>query len=142
MIERIEHQGTQLALIIRSEYRSSGIEFFTPDSYSQQIGYMNRPCGYVIPPHVHNPVTREVHFTKEVLFVRSGRLRVDFYSDDQTYLESALLDQGDVILLAFGGHGFEMLEDSEIIEVKQGPYAGESDKIRFDPVPTDELRMR
>ena len=142
MIERIEHDEKQLALIIRAEYRSTGIQFFTPNSYSQQVGYMNRPCGYVIPPHVHNPVTREVHFTKEVLFVKSGHLRVDFYSDDQTYLESALLNQGDVILLAFGGHGFEMLEDSEIIEVKQGPYAGEADKTRFDPVSTDQIRIK
>ena len=142
MIERIEHDEKQLALIIRAEYRSTGIEFFTPNFYSQQVGYMNRPCGYVIPPHVHNPVTREVHFTKEVLFVKSGHLRVDFYSDDQTYLESALLNQGDVILLAFGGHGFEMLEDSEIIEVKQGPYAGEADKTRFDPVSTDQIRIK
>jgi len=142
MIERIKHQNKELALIIRADYRSDGIEFFTPDTYSQQVGYMNRPRGYVIPPHVHNPVAREVHFTKEVLLIKSGRLRVDFYSDEQAYLESALLLRGDVILLAFGGHGFEMLEDSEIIEVKQGPYAGESDKTRFGPVATDRLRMR
>jgi mannose-6-phosphate isomerase-like protein (cupin superfamily) len=142
MIERIKHHDRELALIIRAEYRSDGIEFFTPNSYSQQVGYMNRPTGYVIPPHVHNPVAREVHFTKEVLFIKSGRLRVDFYSDQQAYLESAMLFQGDVILLAFGGHGFEMLEDSEIIEVKQGPYAGEADKTRFAPISADQLRMR
>mgnify|MGYP003588298356 CR=1 FL=1 len=141
MIERIEHEERELALIIRAQYRTDGIEFFTPDYYSQQVGYMNRPRGYVIPPHVHNPVAREVHFTKEVLLIKSGQLRVDFYSDSQSYLKSALLSQGDVILLAFGGHGFEMLEDSEVIEVKQGPYAGEADKTRFDPVPTDRLQM-
>ncbi len=47
---------------------------------------------------------------------------------------SSLLYQGDVILLAYGGHGFEILEDAEMIEVKQGPYAGDMDKTRFDPV--------
>jgi mannose-6-phosphate isomerase-like protein (cupin superfamily) len=103
---------------------------------------MNRPAGHVIPPHVHNPVTREVHFTKEVLFIRSGRLRVDFYSDNQEYLESTVLEAGDVILLAFGGHGFEMLEPTEIIEVKQGPYAGDQDKTRFQSVSPDLLRLR
>lgn len=142
MIERITHQGKELALIIRARYQADGIEFFTNDAYSQQVGCMNRPQGYVIPPHVHNSVAREVHFTKEVLFIRSGKLRVDFYSDTQDYLESAVLHQGDVILLAFGGHGFEILEDSDIIEVKQGPYAGEADKTRFDPVPADQLRIR
>jgi len=95
---------------------------------------MNHPNGYVIPPHVHNPVKREVHFTKEVLFIRSGKLRVDFYDDSKSYLESRILESGDVILLAHGGHGFEMLEDTEIIEVKQGPYAGDEDKTRFQGV--------
>ena len=102
---------------------------------------MNRPKGYVIQPHVHNPITREVQFTKEVLFIKSGRVRIDFYDDHQSYIESHILHQGDVILLAFGGHGFEMLEPSEIIEVKQGPYAGDADKTRFEPVPSNQLRV-
>ena len=141
MIERITCQGRELALIIRSSYHKDGIEFFTPDTYSQQIGYMNRPQGYIIPPHVHNPVPREVHFTNEVLFIKSGKLRIDFYEDDQNYLESRILYQGDVVLLACGGHGLEMLEASEIIEVKQGPYAGENDKTRFSAVPPNQIRL-
>jgi hypothetical protein len=131
MIESILHNGQMLALIVRTNYHREGISFFTPNEFSQQLGYMNRPSGYVIPPHVHNPVQREVHFTKEVLFIKSGKVRIDFFDDDQNYLESSILEQGDVILLAFGGHGFEMLEPSEMIEVKQGPYAGEQDKTRF-----------
>lgn len=132
MIEPIEHDGRMLALILRAGFRAEGIRFFTPDDFSQQLGYMNRPAGHVIQPHVHNPVPREVQFTKEVLFIRSGRVRVDFYSDAQEYLESTVLETGDVILLAYGGHGFEMLEPTEMIEVKQGPYAGEGDKTRFE----------
>ena len=101
---------------------------------------MNRPRGYVIPPHVHNPVERSVHYTKEVLFIKSGRVRVDFYDDAQNYLESRILEAGDVILLAYGGHGFEMLEPTEMIEVKQGPYSGEEDKTRFDAVDDADVR--
>ena len=142
MIDRILHNNLELALIVRRSFRSEGISFLTPSAYSQQLGYMNRPAGHVIPPHVHNPVAREVHFTKEVLLIRSGRLRVDFYSDNQEYLESTVLEAGDVILLAFGGHGFEMLEPTEIIEVKQGPYAGDQDKTRFQAVSPDLLRIR
>ena len=133
MIDHITHGDKDLALVIRHSFRKDGMEFFTPGTYSQQIGYMNRPAGYVIAPHVHNPVVREVQYTKEVLFIKSGRLRVDFYSDAQVYLESTILEAGDVILLAFGGHGFEMLVPTEIIEVKQGPYAGDGDKTRFKP---------
>lgn len=142
MIERIINKDRELALIIRASFSKDGIEFFTPDNYSQQIGYMNRPAGYVIPPHVHNPVERKVEYTKEVLFIKSGSLRVDFYSDDQEYLESSILKAGDVILLAYGGHGFEMLESAEIIEVKQGPYAGDQDKTRFESVDINAVHIR
>lgn len=142
MIEKITCQGKILAVLIQTGYRADGIQFFTPDDFSQQLGYMNRPQGYVISPHVHNPVAREVQFTKEVLFIKSGKVRVDFYDDEQNYLESRILQQGDVILLAFGGHGFEMLEPTEMIEVKQGPYAGDEDKTRFEPIPSDQLRVK
>ena len=139
MVENFFHGARLLATVLRTTYREQGIKFFTPDDYSQQLAYMNRPQGYVIQPHVHNSVLRQVHFTKEVLFIKSGRVRVDFYNDQQNYLESLILNPGDVILLAFGGHGFEMLEDTEIIEVKQGPYAGDADKTRFQPSLPSEL---
>lgn len=142
MIEQISNDGKVFSIIVRSEYQQQGIHFFTPNDFSQQLAYMHRPQGYVIAPHVHNPVARAVAFTKEVLFIRSGRVRVDFYDDQQQYLESRIVGRGDVILLAFGGHGFEMLEDSEIIEVKQGPYAGESDKTRFSPVSADRVVVK
>jgi hypothetical protein len=99
-----------------------------------QVGHMLRPKGYLIRPHVHVPVPRTVSYTQEVLFIKRGRVRVDFYDEQQQYLDSRDLTAGDVILLARGGHGFHMLEDCEIVEVKQGPYVGENDKIRFDGV--------
>lgn len=142
MIQKIINDNQLLSIIIRHSFQKEGIEFFTPDDFSQQLAYMKRPKDYVIAPHVHNPVPREVQFTKEVLYLKSGKIRVDFYDDQQNYLESTVLDAGDVILLAFGGHGFEMLEESEIIEVKQGPYAGDLDKTRFEPVPSDQLVVK
>ena len=141
MIENIVYNSRTLAVLLRAGYCQEGISFFTPDHFSQQLGYMNRPEGYVISPHVHNPVAREVHYTKEVLFLKSGCVRVDFYNDDQEYLESRVLNTGDVLLLAFGGHGFEMLAPSEIIEVKQGPYAGDADKTRFSGITSVEAKF-
>lgn len=141
MVDEILYKGKLLALILRAGFHAQGIRFFTPDDFSQQLGYMNRPQGYVIPPHVHNAVARSVHYTKEVLFIKSGKVRVDFYDDEQHYLESRIVAAGDVLLLAFGGHGFEMLEASEMIEVKQGPYAGEADKTRFAPIPAGKVRL-
>lgn len=98
---------------------------------SQQLGFMRHPTGHAIVAHVHNPVAREVQYTQEALFIRKGRLRVDFYDENRSYLQSRILGAGDVILLIEGGHGFEVLEDVEMIEVKQGPYVGEHDKTRF-----------
>lgn len=142
MIETIAWHDQVLAILLRANYRGRGIEFFTPDSFSQQLAYMNRGTGYVIPPHVHNAQHREVHLTNEVLFIRSGRVRVDLYNSEKTYIESRVLETGDVILLVSGGHGFEMLEDTEMIEVKQGPYTGDTDKTRFEPVSATQIVVR
>jgi len=142
LVENITFNSRLLGVILRTSYEAEGIKFFTPSDFSQQLGYMNRPSGYVIPPHVHNPVPREVQYTKEVLFIKSGRVRVDFYDDDQIYLESRVLETGDVILLAYGGHGFEMLEPTEMIEVKQGPYAGDQDKTRFEGINADQAVIK
>lgn len=141
MIENIKYKEQLLAVIIRTNYHKQGIEFFTPGDFSQQLGYMNRPKGYVINPHVHNLVERSVTLTQEVLFIKSGKVRVDFYNDDREYLESKVLETGDVILLASGGHGFEMIENAEMIEVKQGPYCGDKDKTLFNSVQTDLIKL-
>jgi mannose-6-phosphate isomerase-like protein (cupin superfamily) len=142
MIKHIVHENKLLSIIISSKFDKNGIEFFTPDEFSQQLAYMKRPKDYVIVPHVHNPIQRDVQYTKEVLFIKSGKIRVDFYDEDKSYLESTILEAGDVILLAYGGHGFEMIEESEIIEVKQGPYVGELDKVRFEPIDKTKLFIK
>ena len=141
-VEYVKHLDQTIGIIIRADFHTDGIEFFTPHVFSQQLGYMNRPAGYRIEPHVHNPVEREVAWTQEVLLIRSGKVRVDFYTDGRHYLESRVVATGDVILLAAGGHGFEILEPSEILEVKQGPYSGDQDKTRFDPIPSNKVRLR
>ena len=133
MIEQISHNKETIALIIRHDQNERGIHFFTPPEFSQQLAFMNRAKGYRIAPHVHKVLRREVFYTQEVLFVRKGKVKIDLYDKDQNYLESRILETGDVILLASGGHGFEMLEQTEIIEVKQGPYSGDQDKTRFEP---------
>ena len=141
MVEEIKNNSVLLSIIIRADFKKEGIHFFTPNQFSQQLGYMNRPKGYVIDPHVHNVVSREVKLMKKVLFIKSGKVRVDFYDDNKNYLESRVLNKNDVILLSSGGHGFEMLEPSEMIEVKQGPYAGEQDKTRFKSISGDKIKL-
>jgi|TARA_B110000114_G_C14948688_1_gene339447 mannose-6-phosphate isomerase-like protein (cupin superfamily) len=142
MIEEIKFKDETLAMIIKNNFVKEGISFFTPDDFSQQLAYMKHPKGKEIIPHVHNPVKREVYYTNEVLFIKKGKLRVDFYSDEKIYIESRVLNKGDVILLVSGGHGFSILEDIEMIEVKQGPYAGDSDKTRFTAIDESELIIK
>ena len=141
LIKHIEYKGKTLAIIIRHDYSKDGVEFFTPNDFSQQLAYMKHPKGKRIDAHTHNVVPRDVSYTNEVLVIRQGNLRVDFYEDDQTYIESHIIEQGDIILLAFGGHGFECLEEVEMIEIKQGPYLGEQDKVRFRGVDNSEVKL-
>jgi mannose-6-phosphate isomerase-like protein (cupin superfamily) len=140
-VERISANGIDMSIIIHAEFRERGIHFFTEDTLSQQLAFMSHPTGKLISPHIHNPVSREVQYTLEVLFIRKGRMRVDFYDSEQLYLESRVLGAGDVILLMQGGHGFEVLEDVEMIEVKQGPYVGEQDKTRFVGIGSSQVKL-
>ena len=131
MTEEIVIDGQLCAILLTATYDEPGIQFFTRDDYSQQLASMSYPAGKVIPAHTHNPVRREVFYTQEALFIRKGKVRVDFYSQQRKYRKSRLLGRGDVILLIAGGHGFEVIEELNMVEVKQGPYAGEMDKTRF-----------
>jgi hypothetical protein len=140
-IEQIVADGKLLAMIVSHHYVEPGIHFFTPDEYSQQLAFMRHPTGKLIAPHFHNPVQREIQFTQEVLFIRKGKLRVDFYDSEQRHLESRILGAGDVILLIQGCHGFEVLEEVEMIEVKQGPYVGEHDKTRFVGIGRGQVKL-
>jgi mannose-6-phosphate isomerase-like protein (cupin superfamily) len=130
-VEEVKKKNKLLAMIIRNNYECEGVDFITPNEYSQQVAYMHHPTGKTIDAHVHNMVHRNVVLTQEVLFIKKGILRVDFYDEYEDYLESRNLLAGDVILLISGGHGFKVIEEVEMIEVKQGPYSGEQDKKRF-----------
>jgi hypothetical protein len=139
--EQITHGDHVLAIIIRRDFSEPGLRFLTPPEFSQQLAYMQHPAGKVIDAHIHVPVPRAVSLTQEVLVIKRGKLRVDFYDDSHSYFCSRILGAGDVVLLAFAGHGFEVLEDLEMIEVKQGPYVSEADKVRFASVSKDALNF-
>lgn len=132
-VERFMSQNHLLALVVRRDFVADDIHFFTESDSSQQLGYMNRAAGYVVHPHRHNETNRHVAVTQEVLLIRTGSCRLDLYGDGDSVIESTILMAGDVALLAHGGHGLVMLEPTQIIEVKQGPFGGDEDKTRFTP---------
>ena len=131
MIEYIKHKAKTIAIIIGRNYHEEGITFFTENDVSLQLGYMSHPKGYEIIPHKHNTIKRETNETHEVLLIKKGRIRIDFFSYSQEYLESRELVTGDIILLVGAGHGIVCLEPTILIEVKNGPYYPEKDKERF-----------
>ena len=120
------------AIVVRSDEKVDGIQFFSPTSYSQQLGLMTRPAGYVVPAHVHNEVERRIVHTQEVLLIRSGRCLVTLFDSNLRVSSKIELSGGDVILLAHGGHEIQMITECEILEVKQGPYAGVDDKTHLE----------
>lgn len=130
-IEKIVRGKKLYAIIIYHKYNNSGVEFFTPDDFSQQLAFISHKSGKTIDPHVHVSYSRKITYTQEVLILKKGELKVDFYDSKKKFFDSRVLKKGDVILLAAGGHGFQVLKDIEMFEVKQGPYSGEKDKIRF-----------
>jgi hypothetical protein len=141
MKEEIVIDGHLCAIILPANFDEPGIQFFTSNELSQQLASMSYSAGKVIPAHTHNLVRREVSYTQEALFIRKGKVRVDFYTQRQEYRKSRVLSAGDVILLIAGGHGFEVLEDLNMVEVKQGPYVGDTDKTRFVPAMPPKLNL-
>lgn len=132
--QQIFFQNKLIAIILKNNFNSNKVTFFTPESFSQQLGYLPHKVGDVIKAHIHKPVDRQIFHTHEVLFIKKGEVKVNFYSDQKDYIGSKILEEGDVILLCGGGHGFEFLKDSIMIEVKQGPYIGVDDKERFEGI--------
>ena len=117
------------AIVIRFSERASGIEFYSPPNFPQQIGLMSRPAGSEVPPHIHNIIPRTISQTQEVLVIRHGTCEVvlfDEFPDGETKIQ---LNAGDAILLSHGAHAVKMISDCEILEIKQGPYAGVHDKV-------------
>ena len=130
-VEQIVAAGKILAVIIRAQVSPTGTTFLTPPDYKQQVGFVVYPRGGTIARHTHVPLERHLVGTSEVIVVRSGRCELDVYDDDLTLVATRALEAGDVMLMVGGGHGFRMLEDTVLLEVKQGPYTGLDEKERF-----------
>ena len=131
MINKIIHKKKILAIIIKKYRSKKGITFFTNPKDTQQIGYMKHKKNHIIQPHTHKKKLKKIMYTTEVLIILKGSLKVDFYDDRKKYLFSKKITKGEIIMLMNGGHGFKVLKDLEMIEVKQGPYKLSYDKNKF-----------
>ena len=143
MIEKILYKKRLFALIVRRQFRKkSGINFFTSKEATQQFGFMKHKKNHIIKPHKHNKRLTRILRTTEVILLLKGTLRVDFYDDKYKYLFSKKINERDIIMLIHGGHGFKVLKNVEMIEVKQGPYSLASDKIKFETVDEKKIKFK
>ena len=143
MIEKIFNQKKLYALIVRNSYKKKkGVSFFTDKNATQQFGYMNHKKNYIILPHRHNKRQSKILLTTEVIIILKGILRVDFYNNKEKYLFSKKLYSNDLIMLSNGGHGFKVLKNVKMIEVKQGPYSLSMDKVKFDSVDEKKIKIK
>jgi hypothetical protein len=131
LVENIQADNKPIAIIVRNGFKQSGVNFFSPFEFSQQLGILVHPAGHEVKAHVHNVIARDVRVTQEVLHIIEGKVEITLFTENKKYITSRLLSKGDTVLLAFGGHGIKILEPSKILEVKQGPYAGKEDKEFF-----------
>ena len=123
MIELVKNEEIVYCIIIRSNYNNDGYNFFTEDSASMQIGSLIFKKGKIIEPHYHRKIDRISKKCAETIFVKKGRVKVNFYNPKNfNFLEYRILDPNDVMLIQDGAHGFEVIDDLEMIEVKLGPY--------------------
>lgn len=130
-IEHIYAEKQLLAIIVSKDHEPVSTEFVTSSDLTMQVGFVKYPGGGAIQPHVHRPLERHIVGTGEVLLVRSGKMEVTLYDDEHHQVAQRILEQGDLLLLVTGGHGFRMIEDTVLLEVKQGPYIGLDEKERF-----------
>jgi len=130
-IEQVVWEGKPLALIIRADFNPQKTTFLTPLDFNLQLGFVVYPAQGEILRHVHRPLERHVVGTTEVLAVKKGRCEIDIYNDQRELVATRELRTGDVMLMVGGGHGFRMIEDTILLEIKQGPYTGIDEKERF-----------
>jgi len=131
LVEKILWKEQCLAYVIKGSFLPERTTFLTPPEYKQQLGYVVYPAGGEVQRHVHLPLERHLVGTSEVVVVRQGCCEVDIYNDERHLVATRELREGDIMLMVGGGHGFRMLEDTVLIEVKQGPYTGIDEKERF-----------
>lgn len=123
--------GELLAMVVRSDFKGGKYNFFTADDFPLQMGTSFYAGGERIQPHVHIPQERHVALVNEYIYVKTGRVELTLYSKERAPVATVPLAAGDSLLLTGGGHGFTVLEACQLIEVKQGPYLGMDDKVKF-----------
>jgi len=132
-IKEIIYNNEILARHIPSEAWATSLGFYSHDEEFIQVGTWKYNQGKELNKHIHNPVERIVSRTQEVLYVKKGSIKAQIYSLAEVYVDEIIVKEGDTLILLNSGHGYVILEDNtQVLEVKNGPYLGaEVDRRRF-----------
>ena len=118
-----------------------GVNFLTPSHLTLQLGFIKHKSSTYIKPHTHKNYLRRIKKTTEILFIKNGSIRVDFYSKKK-YLFSKVVSKNKILILLEGSHGFKILRSCSIIEVKQGPFSLSMDKERFNKIDEKYIKIK
>ena len=142
MIQKISYKKRVLAMIVSEKKNfKSGVNFITPGRLPLQLGFINHKSKTFIQPHTHKNYLRKIKKTTEILLIRKGSLRVDFYSNKK-YLFSKIVNKNKILILLEGSHGFKILKNCSIIEIKQGPFSLALDKERFNKIDEKHIKVK
>ena len=123
-IEKRTYGTKVLAIILRNDFNKEGVNFISPEEYPLQMGVHLRKQGESVEAHIHKPFKNISEIiSQEIFYVVYGKVQVDLFESGKK-VDSCILRGGDTILLAFSGHGVKFLEDTKMVEIKQGPYRG------------------
>ena len=143
MVEKIIYKKKLLAIIVKTKkIKNNGVNFISPKNLTLQVGFINRPMNHSIIPHTHKKTLRKINKTAEVLYIKDGVIRVDFYNNSRKYLFSKILKKEDLIILNEGSHGFKMIKKCKLIEIKQGPFFKSLDKDRFNKLDEKKIKIK
>ncbi len=132
-ITRVINGTETYALFVRGTVETQAAKFLTEPTDPLQAGVMERPKGFVVQPHSHPYTERRIAQTSEFLHIQKGKIAVTVFDDDWKQLAQETFEAGDFLIFFRGGHQVEMLEDTRMIEVKQGPYIGDAASKSFRP---------
>jgi len=142
-LKKITYKKKLFAIIVHEKhFFKSGVNFVTPNSAALQLGFINHKSNHYIKPHTHYYNLRQIKKTSEILLIKKGSLRVDFYQNNKKYLFSKVVTKNQILILMDGSHGFKVIKNCFIIEVKQGPFSQHLDKIKFTKVDERHIKIR
>ena len=112
---------------------NEGLDFLTNDDSFVQVGTWKYEKGKILDAHYHNTFERKSYITQEVVLVLEGTIICNLYTTDGEFIASEEIKQNQLIIQFLGVHEYEIMDNSKVLEIKNGPYFGpDKDRTRVN----------